>query len=72
MVVAAGIDCVANPIRGNTSNVPVQEFVKLFMTEPVGNTNTFDMFVEVVGSAESGSGSGGTGGIIHDVVQLYR
>ena len=70
VVVAAGIDCLANPISGNTSNVPVQEFVKLFMTEPVGDTNTFAMFVEVVGSAESGSG--GIGGIFHDVVQLYR
>lgn len=72
VVVAAGIDCVANSIRGSASNVPVHEFVKLFLTEPVGNTSTFDMYVEIVDSAESGSGSGGTGGIFHDVVQLYR
>ncbi len=72
VVIAAGIDCTANPIRGRTTNVPVQEFVKLFLTEPVGagSGSTFDLFFEVVGSAETGSA--GTGGIFHDVVQLYR
>ena len=72
MVIAAGIDCTANPIRGNTTGIPVNEFYRLFLTEPVGagSGNTFDIFVEVVGSAETGSS--GTGGIFHDVVQLYR
>ena len=71
VVIAAGIDCAANPIRGNTTGIPVQEFVRLFMTEPVAQSgNNFDMYVEIVGSAEGGSA--GTGGIFHDVVQLYR
>ena len=75
MVIAAGIDCTANPINGRTTNIPVKEFVKLFFTEPVGagsgsGSNTFDIFLEIVGSAETGSS--GTGGIFHDVVQLYR
>lgn len=75
VVIAAGIDCSANPINGRASNVPVNEFVRLFLTEPVGagTGNSFDIYVEVVGSAESGSsGSSGAGGIFHDVVQLYR
>ena len=77
VVIAAGINCdLANggtEINGRETGVPVQEFVKLFFTEPVGpasGSNTFDIFVEVVGSAETGSS--GTGGIFHDVVQLYR
>lgn len=68
VLIAAGIDCTANPVKGNMTNVPVQEFVKLFLTEPVGLSG-FDMYLEIVGSAESGAG---TGGIFHDVVQLYR
>lgn len=73
VVIAAGVDCTANPINGRATDVPVHEFVKLFMTEKVGNSvNPFDMFVEILGSAEAGSGAGGTGGIFHDVVQLYR
>ena len=72
VVIAAGIDCAANPIRGNTTGIPVNEFVRLFLTEPVGSTTTFDMYGEVVGSAESSGGGSGAGGIFHDVVQLYR
>ena len=75
MVIAAGIDCTANVIRGNTTGIPVNEFYRLFLTEPVGagSGSTFDIYVEVVGSAETtGSGASGAGGIFHDVVQLYR
>lgn len=72
VVVAAAIDCAANPVRGNTTNIPVTEFVKMFMTEPVGATNTFDMYVEIIGSAQSGGNTGSTVGSFHDVVQLYR
>ncbi|MBV1867313.1 MAG: Tad domain-containing protein [Marinosulfonomonas sp.] len=77
VVIAAGIDCTANPIVGQTNNVPVNEFFRLFLTEPVGNDGTspptLDLWVEVVGTAGgAGGGSGGTGGIFRDVVQLYR
>jgi len=77
VVIAAGIDCTANPIVGQTNNVPVKEFYRLFLTEPVGNDGlsppTLDLWVEIVGSAGGpGAGAGGTGGIFHDVVQLYR
>ena len=74
VVIAAGIDCVKNPIAGRTSNVPVSKWVEMFITEPVGSTGTsppvFDFWVEIIGDAERpASGNGAT---IHDVVQLYR
>lgn len=77
IITVAGIDCAANNIQGSANNVPVQEFFKIFLTEPVGQTGTnppsFDMYGEVVGSAsEEGTGAVGTGGIVRDVVQLYR
>ncbi|MBV1902484.1 MAG: Tad domain-containing protein [Marinosulfonomonas sp.] len=77
VVIAAGIDCNANPVVGQTNNVPVKEFYRLFLTEPVGNDGssppTLDLWVEIVGSAGGpGAGTGGTGGIFRDVVQLYR
>ncbi|MGV8988938.1 MAG: TadE/TadG family type IV pilus assembly protein [Cypionkella sp.] len=77
ILVAAGIDCTAYPISGKTSNIPVNEFVRLFMTEPVGsdtsNPAKLTIYAEVVGSAQDGgAGSSGMGGIFHDVVQLYR
>jgi len=76
VVIAAGIDCTANPINGSETNVPVQEFVEIFITEPVGSDTasppTFDFWVEIIGSAGGGGGSNGSSGIFHDVVQLYR
>lgn len=77
IITVAGIDCAANSIRGSANNVPVKEFFKIFLTEPIRQTGSnppsFDMFGEVVGSAsEEGTGATGTGGIVRDVVQLYR
>ncbi|WP_431298240.1 pilus assembly protein TadG-related protein [Tabrizicola sp. BL-A-41-H6] len=71
IITVAGIDCAANNIRGAANNVPVKEFFKIFLTEPVDSGN--NIWGEVVGSAsEEGTGAIGTGGIVRDVVQLYR
>ena len=76
VIVAAGVDCTgANGPSGKTE-LKVKEFFKLFLTHPVGVspagdecTNCkFDIWAEVIGSAQTTGG----GGIIHDVVQLYR
>ncbi|MEZ5796203.1 MAG: TadE/TadG family type IV pilus assembly protein [Paracoccaceae bacterium] len=76
VITVAAIDCAANSIRGAASNVPVAEFFKIFLTEPVQNggaANRLDIYGEIIGSAsETGTGAGGTGGIFRDVVQLYR
>ncbi|MCB2126215.1 MAG: hypothetical protein H6897_15115 [Rhodobacteraceae bacterium] len=75
VIIAAGIDCTANPIAGRATAVPVHQFVKMFITEPVvdnGSTNGLDIYAEIIGSAGGNTGSGGSAGIIHDVVQLYR
>ncbi|MFN3938321.1 MAG: pilus assembly protein TadG-related protein [Gemmobacter sp.] len=76
IVIGAAIDCTANPVAGRTRNVPVQEFFRLFLTEPVGsNTSsppTLNLWVEVVGSAGGVGGGGGSQGRFHEVVQLFR
>ena len=36
VLVAAGIDCTRNPVSGRAEDVPVYEFVRIFLTEPVG------------------------------------
>ncbi|EYD76710.1 hypothetical protein Rumeso_01668 [Rubellimicrobium mesophilum DSM 19309] len=74
VIVAAGIDCGANPVGGRTTGVPVKEFFRVFLTEPVranGTTPpTFDILGEIVGSA---GGAGSTeDDQFRDVVQLYR
>ncbi len=76
VVVAAAIDCTANPISGSTTDVPVEEFVEIFLTEPVGDDGTspptLDIWGEVIGTAGGGAGGTGDAGIFRDVVQLYR
>jgi hypothetical protein len=75
VVIAAGIDCSALP-PGNASGVPVRQFVRMFLTEPIGTDADGDntsLWVEEIGDARSqGEGAGTTGGFVHDVVQLYR
>lgn len=77
VIIAAGVDCAANPISGAASGVPVKEFVKIFLTEPVGDDGTsppmVDIWGEIIGSASNGGEDAlGTGGIVRDLVQLYR
>ncbi len=77
VIIVAGIDCAANSIRGAASDVPVREFFKIFLTEPVGQDGSspprLDIWGEIIGSAsETGTGATGSGGIVRDVVQLYR
>lgn len=77
VIIVAGIDCVGNSIRGASTNVPVHEFFKIFLTEPVGQDGssppTLDIWGEIVGSASAaGTGASGAGGLVRDVVQLYR
>lgn len=77
VVIAAGIDCVKNPINGSEVDVPVAEFFKMFLTNPVGagtgSPKKFDLYVEIIESAGlAGYSSAGSGGIFRDVVQLYR
>lgn len=71
VITVAGIDCGEHNIRGAAEDVPVKEFFKIFLTEPVDAD--MNIWGEVIGSAsEIGSGAGGTGGLVRDVVQLYR
>lgn len=76
VIIVAGINCEENDIRGAAEDVPVQEFFKIFLTEPVGfgqGPTSFEIYGEIIGSAsEAGTGSEGIGGLVRDVVQLYR
>ncbi|MCT2538602.1 Tad domain-containing protein [Sedimentimonas flavescens] len=76
LIIAAGVDCKTNPVSGKTSNVPVEKFVKIFITEPVGSDGSsppsFDIFGEIVDFADGSGDQSGKGGLIRNMVQLYR
>lgn len=79
-IIAAGVVCTDSSgnslYQGSASGVPVEEFVRLFLTKPAvsdgGGSDKFSIWAEVVGSeGKSGYGGAGSGGIFRDVVQLY-
>ncbi|MFZ5618243.1 MAG: pilus assembly protein TadG-related protein [Pseudomonadota bacterium] len=54
----AGVDCTTVSINGNTPNVPVQQYLSMFITEPAGTqgqTNG-DVYMEIVGYDANGGG----------------
>lgn len=59
----AVVNCTANSVNGNSTNVPVQKWVDMFLVEPSLNrarTSAGDVYVEVIGeSASSGDGTAG-------------
>jgi Flp pilus assembly protein TadG len=72
VVVAAAVECGPGNNPQGQSDVVAVEFVKMFLTEPVGsNGSDFDIWAEVVGTA-GGAGSGALNGVYQDFVQLYR
>ncbi|MFM2391461.1 MAG: hypothetical protein RLZZ437_3016 [Pseudomonadota bacterium] len=71
-IIAAAVDCTTNSVSGNSTGIVPLEYVKLFMTEPVGTSgNDSDIVVEVVDTA-GGVGSGAVTGVYNDFIQLYR
>jgi hypothetical protein len=66
------VECGPGNNPQGQSDVVAVEFVKMFLTEPVGsNGSDFDIWAEVVGTA-GGAGSGALNGVYQDFVQLYR
>jgi hypothetical protein len=70
MLVFAVINCIEHgPISGNSAGpIPVEAFVKAFMTEPTGDPPNVDTYLEIVDVLRPGADDG----ILHDIVQLYR
>lgn len=73
----AVVNCVANSVNGNSTNVPVETWIDVFLTEPsvnrTGRTQAGDIYVEVIEEATAGA-SGATAGqvIRRDMPYLIR
>ena len=56
----AVVNCTANGVNGNSTNVPVQKWMEMFLVEPSLNrtrTNAGDVYAEVIRETTSGAGA---------------
>ncbi len=72
----AVVNCLANSVNGSSTNVPVETWIDVFLTEPSINrlrTQAGDIYVEVIEEATAGA-SGATAGqvIRRDMPYLIR
>lgn len=70
LIAFAVINCIEHgPISGNSAGpIPVEAFVKAFISEPTGAPPNIDTYLEIVDVLRPGADDG----ILHDIVQLYR
>ncbi|MCZ6447948.1 MAG: hypothetical protein O6831_06870, partial [Alphaproteobacteria bacterium] len=65
----AVLNCVADgPINGNTDNVPVVAFAKMFLTHAAESGSEQTIYAEMIGVLQPGIDDE----ILHDIIQLYR
>jgi len=66
VLIVAVMNCVENGVKGSSSNVPVIDFMEVFLTEPVNDDG--DLFGEVLGVVDQGDDDG----VLHEFPVLYR
>lgn len=66
----AVVNCIElGPISGNSAGpLPVEAFVKAFITEPTTDVPDYGIFLEVIDITRPGDKDA----VVHDIVQLYR
>ncbi len=65
----AVLNCVADgPINGNTDDVPVVAFAKMFLTHAAESGSEQTVYAEMIGVLQPGIDDE----ILHDIIQLYR
>jgi Flp pilus assembly protein TadG len=66
----AVINCIElGPISGNSAGpLPVEAFVKAFITEPTTDVPDYGIFLEIIDITRPGDKDA----VVHDIVQLYR
>jgi Flp pilus assembly protein TadG len=70
----AVVNCLANGVKGNSVDVPVEKWIDVFLVEPSlqrARTNDGDMYVEIIGETVNG-GSNANQVIVHQVPTLIK
>jgi len=73
---AAVVNCTANSVRGNSTSVPVEKWIDLFLVEPSvarARTSAGDVYAEIIGETSTGAAGATAGQVVRrDVPYLIR
>lgn len=77
VITVAGINCGAyqSELKGGSGVIPVHSFIEMFLVRPSesdGSGANAVIWGEVIQDVTSGPGGMGSGGVVHDLVQLYE
>lgn len=71
----AVVNCLANNVKGNSTDVPVEKWIDVFLVEPSlqrARTNDGDIYVEIIGETVNGGGANASQVIVHQVPYLIK
>lgn len=69
VIYVAVVNCIADgPLNGNSEDVPVLVYAKMFLTHPAESGSDQEIYAEIMGVLDPGA----DGSVLHDIVQLYR
>ncbi len=71
----AVVNCLANNVKGNSTDVPVEKWIDVFLVEPSlqrARTNDGDIYVEIIGETVNGGGANANQVIVHQVPYLLK
>ena len=73
MITFAVMNCVEHNVKGNSTNVPAEAFMRAFMTESVGDelvpgAADFEIYLEVVDVVQQGQSNG----LLKEYVEIFR
>lgn len=71
----AVVNCLANGVKGNSTGVPVEKWIDVFLVEPSlqrARTNDGDIYVEILGETVNGGSANASQVIVHQVPYLIK
>lgn len=71
----AVVNCLANGVKGNSTDVPVEKWINVFLVEPSlqrARTNSGDIYVEIIGETVNSGTANASQVIVHQVPYLIK
>jgi len=71
----AVVNCLANGVKGNSTGVPVEKWIDVFLVEPSlqrARTNDGDIYVEIIGETVNSGNSNASQVVMHQVPYLIK